>query len=67
MIDFEGLRIHPPKMVRDLPTGAGRLLQGVDGYEYTICSGQVTFEKGEPTGAMPGKVIRGAQPAPIST
>ena len=67
VIDFEGLRIHPPKMVRDLPTGAGRLLQGVDGYEYTICSGQVTFEKGEPTGAMPGKVIRGAQPAPIST
>jgi N-acyl-D-amino-acid deacylase len=66
VIDFEALRIGPPEMVKDLPTGAGRLLQSVEGYEYTICSGQVTYVNGKPTGAMPGKVIRGAQPAPNS-
>ena len=64
VIDFEALRIGLPKMVKDLPTGAGRLLQSVDGYEYTICSGQVTYANGKPTGAMPGKLIRGAQRAP---
>jgi N-acyl-D-aspartate/D-glutamate deacylase len=66
VIDFEGLRIGLPEMVKDLPTGAGRLLQSVEGYEYTICSGQITYANGKPTGAMPGKLIRGAQPAPNS-
>ena len=61
VIDFEALQIHKPEMVTDLPTGAGRLLQGVDGYEYTICSGEVIFENGVATGAMPGQLIRGPQ------
>jgi len=29
-----------------------------------VASGAVTFENGEPTGAMPGQVIRGPQSAP---
>jgi N-acyl-D-aspartate/D-glutamate deacylase len=45
-------------MVHDLPAGGRRLLQDVDGYRYTIKSGQVTFEDGEPTGARPGGVLR---------
>ncbi len=61
VIDFDGLRIHPPEMVYDLPASARRLVQKVDGYRYTICSGQVTYEDGEPTGAMPGTLIRGPQ------
>ena len=64
VIDFEGLRIHPPKMVYDLPAGGNRLIQKIDGYRYTIKSGEVTFEEGEPTGALPGKVLRGPQPSP---
>jgi len=35
----------------------------VDGYRYTIMSGEVSYENGEHTGAMPGKVIRGPQAA----
>ena len=66
VIDFEALQIHMPEMVRDLPTGAGRLLQGADGYDYTICSGEVIFESGNATGAMPGRLIRGPQKAPES-
>jgi N-acyl-D-aspartate/D-glutamate deacylase len=61
VIDFENLRIHAPEMVFDLPASARRLVQRVDGYRHTVCSGEVTFENGEPTGAMPGALIRGPQ------
>jgi N-acyl-D-amino-acid deacylase len=61
VIDFEGLRIHAPEMVYDLPAGARRLVQRADGYRYTVCSGVVTYEDGAPTGAMPGRLIRGPQ------
>ena len=61
VIDYDHLTIHRPEMVFDLPGGARRLIQKVDGYEATICSGQLTWEGGEATGAMPGKLVRGAR------
>ncbi len=64
VIDLDGLRIHSPEMVYDLPAQGRRLIQKVDGYRYTICSGQVIYEDGKPTGALPGKLVRGHQPAP---
>ena len=64
VIDFDGLTLHAPEMVHDLPAGGRRLIQRVDGYRATICSGEVIFENGEPTGAMPGKLVRGPQPNP---
>jgi len=64
VIDFDNLAIHAPEMVYDLPAEGRRLIQKIDGYRYTICSGQITFENGEPTGALPGKLIRGPQHAP---
>jgi N-acyl-D-amino-acid deacylase len=33
-------------------------------YRAAIASGQVTFENGEATGELPGKLIRGPQEAP---
>ncbi len=66
VIDFEGLRIHPPEMVYDLPAEGRRLIQKVDGYAYTICAGQVIYEDGKPTGALPGRLIRGRQSAPAA-
>ena len=63
LIDFNNLRLHPPEMVFDLPADGRRFIQRVDGYRYTIVNGEVTFEDGEPTGAMPGKVVRGPQAA----
>jgi N-acyl-D-aspartate/D-glutamate deacylase len=47
----------------DLPAGGRRLLQGATGYRFTIKKGAVTFEDGESTGTLPGRLIRGAQPA----
>ncbi len=32
----------------------------VDGYDMTICSGTPIFEKGQETGARPGKLVRSA-------
>jgi N-acyl-D-aspartate/D-glutamate deacylase len=58
LIDFDNLRLHPPEMVFDLPADGRRFVQRVDGYAYTIVSGEVTYEGGQPTGAMPGKIVR---------
>ena len=64
IIDLEALSIHSPEMVYDLPAGGRRLVQKIDGYRYTVQSGEVTYEDGVPTGALPGKLVRGPQPAP---
>jgi len=66
VIDFEALHIHAPEMVYDLPAGGRRLVQQVDGYRYTVQSGEVTFENGKPTGALPGKLVRGPQARPVA-
>ena len=64
VIDLDALHIHAPEMVYDLPAEGRRLVQKADGYCYTICSGEVTYEGGAPTGALPGKLVRGPQPLP---
>ena len=46
VIDFEKLQLHRPEAVDDLPAGGKRLVQRVEGYRYTIKSGEVTFEDG---------------------
>ena len=50
-------------MVYDLPKEGRRIIQKVDGYLKTIVNGEVTYEDGVATGALPGKVIRGPQTA----
>jgi N-acyl-D-aspartate/D-glutamate deacylase len=59
LIEFDRLRLHPPEMVFDLPANGRRFVQRADGYKFTVVNGEVTFEDGQPTGAMPGKVVRG--------
>ena len=64
VIDFDRLRVEAPVMKWDLPAGGKRLLQRATGYRATIVSGAVTYRDGEATGALPGRLVRGAQPAP---
>ena len=64
VIDYDALHIHGPKMVWDLPGNGNRLVQEIDGYRYTVKSGEVTYEEGKPTGALPGTLVRGPQPSP---
>jgi N-acyl-D-aspartate/D-glutamate deacylase len=65
VIDFERLRLLPPHMVYDLPSGARRLMQEAEGYVATIVSGAVIYRDGKPTGALPGKLVRGHRPSPV--
>jgi N-acyl-D-aspartate/D-glutamate deacylase len=62
VIDFARLTAHRPYVVHDLPAGGRRLMQTASGYVATVVSGVVTYREGEPTGALPGKLVRGAQP-----
>ncbi len=66
IIDFEGLKLHAPKIVYDLPAGGRRLGQAAEGFRATIVSGVVTYRDGVPTGKLPGKLIRGVQNAPVA-
>jgi len=63
VIDYDHLRLHPPHVVYDLPAGGRRMLQRTTGYDATIVAGQVVHCNGEATGALPGRLVRGAQSA----
>jgi N-acyl-D-aspartate/D-glutamate deacylase len=58
LIDLDGMALHAPEMVFDLPAGGRRLIQRADGYVATLVAGQVTFEHGQPTGERPGRLVR---------
>jgi N-acyl-D-aspartate/D-glutamate deacylase len=58
VIDFEGLTLHAPRPVDDLPAGGRRILQDVTGYVATIVNGAVTRRHGVDTGARPGRLVR---------
>ena len=64
VIDHANLRLHRPEMHYDLPAGGKRLLQRADGYLHTFVAGTETYADGEATGALPGRLVRGARPAP---
>jgi N-acyl-D-aspartate/D-glutamate deacylase len=66
VIDYDRLRLRRPVMAHDLPAGGRRLVQRAEGYVSTIVAGQEVFSDGEHTGALPGRLIRGPQPAPTS-
>ncbi len=63
VIDYDRLTLHAPTILYDLPSGGRRLMQYADGYDATIVSGQVIYRGGVPTGALPGRLVRGARDA----
>ncbi len=68
VIDFEHLTCAAPEMAYDLPAGGKRLLQGARGYRATVVAGEITYRDGEPTGALPGRLVRGGRdtaPVPV--
>ena len=64
VIDFARLALEPPRVRYDLPAGGRRMVQDARGYVATIVSGTVVQYSGEPTGALPGRLVRGEQAAP---
>jgi N-acyl-D-aspartate/D-glutamate deacylase len=63
--DLDALRPDPDfdyDQAYDLPGGDWRRVQRAVGYRWTIVNGEVTFEDGNCTGAVPGALLRaGAQ------
>lgn len=64
IIDLERIALYRPEAIADLPNGAKRLGQKAEGYDATIVAGIVTYRNGVATGALPGRLVRGAQPLP---
>jgi len=58
LIDYARLQVKKPILVHDMPAKGRRFVQKVDGYEMTIAAGTPIFERGEHTGAMPGRLVR---------
>jgi N-acyl-D-aspartate/D-glutamate deacylase len=67
VIDFDKLKVHAPRVIYDLPAGGRRMFQTAEGYRATIVAGEVVMEDGVASGALPGKLIRGAQAAPVGS
>ncbi|MEL6891978.1 MAG: amidohydrolase family protein, partial [Actinomycetota bacterium] len=64
VIDHATMRPRKPTVVHDLPAGGRRLLQRADGWLHTFVAGQETYRSGDATDALPGRLVRGATPAP---
>jgi N-acyl-D-aspartate/D-glutamate deacylase len=58
VIDLDGLRVHAPEFVHDLPAGASRFVQRASGYDYTFVNGEVFMKDGAHQGAFSGRVLR---------
>jgi N-acyl-D-aspartate/D-glutamate deacylase len=58
IIDLDALALRLPEYVHDFPGGAGRYVQGSDGYRATIVNGRVSFDMGRHTGDLAGVLLR---------
>ncbi len=60
MVVFDPDTVGPrmPEVVTDLPAGAKRLRQKADGMKATMVNGQVLLRDNEPTGNLPGRLLR---------
>jgi N-acyl-D-amino-acid deacylase len=63
VVDMDRLALAPPELAFDLPADGRRLLQRARGYDATVVSGTIVAEHDEPTGALPGRFLRGPQAA----
>jgi len=66
LIDASRLRLHLPRLVHDLPGDGRRFVQDAEGYVATVKRGHVTLRDGVDQGERPGRLVRGAQPAPTA-
>ncbi len=51
LIDPTAIALEPPRLVRDLPAGGRRFVQGARGYRATLVAGEPVVEFGQLTGA----------------
>jgi N-acyl-D-amino-acid deacylase len=66
LIDFDRLRLSQPELVHDMPANGRRFVQRVEGYVATLVAGMPIFERGQHTGAMPGRLVRAGRNGKVS-
>ncbi len=66
VIDYGALRLGQPHAAYTLPGGGKRIIQHAHGFDATIVAGEITYRDGQPTEALPGKLVRGPQAAPMA-
>jgi N-acyl-D-amino-acid deacylase len=60
LFDADTVQPLPEDVVHDFPNHGWRIRERAQGIEYTVVNGTVLMEHGEPTGALPGRVLRNA-------
>jgi N-acyl-D-aspartate/D-glutamate deacylase len=63
VIDPERVAPALPTVEHDLPAGARRLVQRAVGFRATIVAGEIVLADGEPTGRLPGRLLRNPLPS----
>jgi N-acyl-D-aspartate/D-glutamate deacylase len=58
VFDVDEVGAGDAHVVHDLPGGGGRLMTEAHGIELTIVAGDVVFEGGHHSGALPGRLLR---------
>jgi N-acyl-D-amino-acid deacylase len=66
VIDWNHLHLQTPEIAFDLPAGGRRLTQKAVGFDATIVSGVVTYRHNVHSGALPGRLVRGARDSPTT-
>ena len=59
VFDPDTIAAEMPEVVNDLPAGAKRLVQRCRGIAATVVNGETVLREGKPTGALPGRLLRG--------
>jgi len=59
VFDPETVAPEMPEVAHDLPAGARRLVQRSRGIAATVVNGEIVLLDGKPTGALPGRLLRG--------
>jgi N-acyl-D-aspartate/D-glutamate deacylase len=59
VFDPDTIAAEMPEVATDLPAGAKRLVQRCRGIAATVVNGETVLRDGKPTGALPGRLLRG--------
>lgn len=58
VIQLDALALGEPEVHYTLPSGGRRLIQRASGYTATILKGEIVSRRDEPTGKLPGRLVR---------
>jgi N-acyl-D-aspartate/D-glutamate deacylase len=61
VFDADAVRPGSAFVVDDLPGGGERMMTRSSGFHLTVVDGQIAFTDGEPTGDLPGRLLRSTE------